>query len=86
MFARTKIPYLPHSGMVSLDISQHEAFVQELNLMRNALENDDIESAKHHQFAALLMLRSLLRRLQFEAAETQNEDTSLLTKCFIVQT
>lgn len=66
--------------MASSDISERRAFVQELNLMRNALEKGDIESAKYHQFAALVMLRSLLSKLQFEAAETQNQDISLLTQ------
>ncbi|WP_415283055.1 hypothetical protein [Candidatus Nitrososphaera sp. FF02] len=41
------------------DAVEHDALVEELNLMGAALRNNDVDAARHHQFVATIMLREL---------------------------
>ena len=54
------------------DAVEHDALVEELNLMGAALRNNDVGAARHHQFVALLMLNSLVKEQAEASGDKEN--------------
>lgn len=61
------------------DAVEYDALVEELNLMGTALRNDDVDSARHHQFVATIMLNELVRENKVSEPIASTNDKIILS-------
>lgn len=68
------------------DVDAYAGLKHELDLMNDALQHGNIDTAKHHQFVALIMSTEIAREQEIDTpTNSENDKISLSARACIVE-